>query len=362
MPAITRIRVALASRSHDILIGKRILPNIFKKHALLHEKGIRALLLYDHRLKSTANRLIHSLGKTCVGRVSLSGGDATKDIQTLPLLYKEAAKARLDRQSIILALGGGVIGDVAGFFAATYLRGIRILHIPTTLVAQVDSAIGGKTGINLPFGKNLVGAFHQPSLIAIDLDLLRTLPQREFISGLAEVIKYGVIADPILFRRLELRMKSILCRDPSELAWIIPRCCKIKAKVVIEDEYERKGVRAILNFGHTLGHGIELASRYKLLHGEAIALGMIAATRLSHQLQKLPTAHALRIEKLIKQTGLPTRLNRHISTPRILAAMRLDKKVSQGCIRFVLSSRLGSVSTDISVSEKEILSILTSLR
>ncbi len=362
MPAVTCIHVSLGSRSHDILIGEHLLPGLLKKHPLLREKGVRTWIVADHHLKPLARNLSLTLGKSCAGCVLLPGRDTTKNITTLSHLYKAAAHARLDRYSIIIAIGGGVIGDVVGFFAATYLRGIQIIHIPTTLVAQVDSAIGGKTGINLPEGKNLVGAFHQPSLIVADTATLRSLPEREFRSGLAEVIKYGIITDPVLFRRLELRMKSILQRDPRELAWIIHRCCSIKARVVARDEHETQGLRATLNFGHTLGHGIESAAHYALLHGEAIALGMIGATRLSREMQGLSSQAANRIEHLIQSAGLPTHLKLPLPNSRILATMRLDKKAVQGQICFVLARAIGSVSTGIPVSKTVIFRTLSGLQ
>ncbi len=359
MPSIP---VSLGSRSHTIIIGSQVLPQAITENAILKSEQSRALVVADEKVKPIADKIIQQLGSRCVGFYFMTGGESAKDISTLPKLYATAAQAMLDRKSVVIAIGGGAIGDVVGFFAATYLRGIRIIHVPTTLVAQVDSSIGGKTGINLPVGKNLVGAFHQPCSIIIDSQTLSTLPDREFRSGLAEVIKYGVISDATLFTRLEKKMAQILKRDSDELSWIIERCCRIKAKVVSKDEFETKGLRAILNFGHTIGHGIENAARYSLLHGEAIALGMIGAVDLSHKILKLSLPQAKRIKHLIEKAGLPTILPGHITNDQILAAMRLDKKVAAGQMRFVLAKKIGAVKTDIPVDPEQITAVLEKLR
>jgi 3-dehydroquinate synthase len=258
--------------------------------------------------------------------------------------YEELAKARLERKSLVVALGGGVVGDLAGFVAATYLRGIPFVQIPTTLLAQVDSSVGGKTGVNLPQGKNLVGSFHQPRLVLCDLETLGTLPDREFRSGLAEIIKYGVIYDAALFHRLERDMPRLVARDAASLTSVIARSCEIKAEVVSQDETE-SGLRAILNFGHTIGHALEAISKYgKFLHGEAISLGQVAAGRISRTLTGFSDADEQRLARLLTAAGLPTRI-RLSSAQReaLLQAMMLDKKVSGGDVKFVLAKRLGSV-------------------
>ena len=236
------------------------------------------------------------------------------------------------------------MGDLAGFVAATYLRGVAFVQIPTTLLAQVDSSVGGKVGVNLKAGKNLVGAFYQPRLVLCDLDTLATLPPREFRSGLAEVIKYGIIYDAPLFARLEKDMPKLLAREPKALGAVIARCCEIKAEVVGQDETE-SGLRAILNFGHTIGHGLEAISHYgKYLHGEAIAIGQVAASQLSSRLLGLPERDGQRIASLFERAGLPTQLKVNGAQRRkLLAAMRLDKKVSGGEIKFVLAKGIGRV-------------------
>jgi 3-dehydroquinate synthase len=280
-------------------------------------------------------------------------GETAKSLRTVQHCYDRLAAHRLERKSFIVALGGGVVGDLAGFVAATYLRGISFVQVPTTLLAQVDSSVGGKTGVNLKAGKNLVGAFHQPRLVLCDLKTLRALPEREFRAGLAEVIKYGIIYDAALFRRLERNLDRLLARDERYLAHVIARSCAIKAEVVGQDETET-GLRAILNFGHTIGHAIENISGYgKYLHGEAIAIGQTAAAWISTRLTGLPERDAMRISGLLAAASLPTiiRLNER-QRERLFAAMRLDKKVSGGEIKFVLAERIGKVAWGRQVPEE----------
>jgi 3-dehydroquinate synthase len=258
--------------------------------------------------------------------------------------YDRLAAHRLERRSFIVALGGGVVGDLAGFVAATYLRGISFVQAPTTLLAQVDSSVGGKVGINIESGKNLVGAFHQPRLVLCGLRTLLTLPDRQFRAGLAEVFKYGIIYDAEFFARLESDLPKLLKRDKAVLEDTVTRCCQIKAEIVSQDETE-SGLRAILNFGHTIGHAIEAVFKYgKFLHGEAISIGQVAAARISSVLLGLPKTEVERIKSLFEQAGLPTRIK--LSAPQfdgLLDAMRLDKKVSGGEIKFVLAERIGKV-------------------
>jgi 3-dehydroquinate synthase len=274
--------------------------------------------------------------------VTVPAGETAKSLQTVAACYDRLAAHRLERGSFIVALGGGVVGDLGGFVAATYLRGIAFVQAPTTLLAQVDSSVGGKVGVNLSAGKNLVGAFYQPRLVLCDLDTLDTLPEREFTAGLAEVIKYGIIYDAALFRRLERDLPKLAARDPDTLAAVVARCCQIKAKVVGQDETEA-GLRAILNFGHTIGHALEAISRYgKYLHGEAIAIGQVAAARISASCLGLTSHEVERIRDLFVRAGLPTQAKLRAAEPeRLCAAMRLDKKVRGGEIRFVLARKIG---------------------
>jgi 3-dehydroquinate synthase len=271
-------------------------------------------------------------------------GERAKSLRWASLLYDRLIHARFERGAMLLALGGGVVGDLTGFVASTYLRGIAFVQIPTTLVAQVDASIGGKTGINHPKGKNLIGTFSQPKLVFIDVAALRTLPKRELIGGLAEVVKYGVIADPGLFAYLERHHSKVLECNSDALEQIVTRSVRIKADVVGKDEREA-GLRRILNYGHTLGHAIETATGYgRLHHGEAIAMGMEFAARLSLRLGLCNQTLLDRQRGLLKQIGLPTTLPLRIDPQRLLATMELDKKVQGGRIHFVLPKRLGHVT------------------
>jgi 3-dehydroquinate synthase len=266
--------------------------------------------------------------------------ETSKRLSTVEEITRELSRAGADRHSIVVAVGGGVVGDVAGFVAATYLRGVRLVHIPTTLVAQVDSSIGGKTGVNLPEGKNLVGAFYPPKLIIADPEMLQTLPHREYRSGLYEVVKYGVIDDAKLFDFLERRMPAVLRRDPAALSWIIPRCAAIKARVVRKDERE-SGLRQILNFGHTLGHALEAATAYRrFLHGEAIGWGMMAATLLALGTGRLREPDARRILRLVASVG-PLPSLEEIRASQFRPILAGDKKARGGRVLWVLPRRIG---------------------
>jgi len=261
----------------------------------------------------------------------------------------------------VIAVGGGVVGDVAGFAAATYLRGVRLVHIPTTLVAQVDSAIGGKTGVDLPEGKNLVGAFYPPKLVIADPNLLRTLPHREYRSGLYEVIKYGVIADAKLFEFLATNMNVVLRRDPEAVDWIIQRCIAIKTRVVNEDEREA-GLRKILNFGHTLGHALEAATNYKrFLHGEAVAYGMVGATLLAIATHRLDLANGHRILVAIRRVGPIPDVPR-LEPSRIFSLLASDKKSRAGKVRWVLPRDIGTTEWDATVPEDLALRMIQGTR
>lgn len=268
--------------------------------------------------------------------------ESAKGLGTVEQISRQLIRSGADRDATIVAMGGGVVGDVAGFVAATYLRGVRLVHIPTTLVAQVDSSMGGKTGVNLPEGKNLVGAFYPPKRVIADPQTLQTLPHREYRSGLYEVIKYGVIADPELFEFLERRMLALLRRDAPALCWAITRCIRIKAHVVTKDEREG-GLRHILNFGHTLGHGLEAATRYRrFLHGEAIGWGMLAATLFGLATGRIRESEAIRVIRLISSVGpLPPLSGIRASHLRPILAG--DKKARSGQILWVLPRRIGKV-------------------
>jgi 3-dehydroquinate synthase len=272
--------------------------------------------------------------------------ESSKRLSTVEDISRQLVRVGADRHVTLVAIGGGVVGDVAGFAAASYLRGVRLVHVPTTLVAQVDSAIGGKTGVNLPEGKNLVGAFYPPKLVIVDPNTLRTLPHREFRSGLYEVVKYGAIADPTLFRFLEQHLREVLSRDPASLDFIISRSIAIKTRVVNQDERE-SGLRQILNFGHTLGHAFEAATSYRLfLHGEAIAWGMIAAAMMGLGANRLPLMDAFRIVRLVVSVGplpaVPT-----IPPATLRGVLAGDKKARGGRVLWVLPSRIGQTKWGI---------------
>ncbi len=339
------VTVALGARSYRILIGDRLLPQLGPACRRL-TLGTRCAVITDSRVGPRyAPHALRSLRQAGFDPtlITVPAGEPSKRLATVARCGNALAAHRLERRSFVVALGGGVVGDLAGFVAASYLRGIDFVQVPTTLLAQVDSSVGGKTGVNLPAGKNLVGAFWQPRLVLCDLSTLRTLPDREFRAGLAEVIKYGVISDASLFRRLEREMPRLRRRDPKTLAGIVARCCAIKARIVSQDETE-SGLRAILNFGHTIGHAIEAVSGYgRWLHGEAIAVGMVLAARLSQDLVGLPPDEASRLTALLQAAGLPVAAQ---WTPaqqrRLLTAMLHDKKVRAGEIRFVLARRLGA--------------------
>jgi len=286
--------------------------------------------------------------------------ESAKRLATVEGIARQLVCAGADRRFILVAVGGGVVGDVAGFAAAIYMRGVRLVHIPTTVVAQVDSSIGGKTGVDLPEGKNLLGAFYPPRLVIVDPDLLRTLPHREYRSGLYEVIKYGLIADEKLFRFLERRMPAVLRRDAAALDWIIPRCIAIKARVASEDEREA-GLRQILNFGHTFGHALEGLTGYRrFLHGEAIGWGMHAATLLALATDRLDASAAARIMRVVASVGplppLPS-----INLDRLRAFLAGDKKARGGRVRWVLPRSIGKTEWGIEIPWALVARVVRSL-
>jgi 3-dehydroquinate synthase len=340
------VKVPLGSRSYNIKIGTGVLARIGRECARL-ALSRQCVIISDRnvapRYGQAAQEALTKAG-FAAALITIPAGETAKSLRTLKACYDQLAAQRLERRSFIVALGGGVVGDLAGFVAATYLRGLPFVQVPTTLLAQVDSSVGGKVGLNLNAGKNLVGAFHQPRLVLCDLATLASLPMREFRAGLAEVIKYGIIYDAGLFRRLERDLPELLRRDQRTLAAVVARCCEIKADVVRQDETE-SGLRAILNFGHTVGHALEAISHYgKYLHGEAIAVGQVAAAKLSAQVLGLPAKEVERIERIFQRAGLPTQVK--LNAPqrqKILTAMSLDKKVSGGEIKFVLARRIGLV-------------------
>jgi 3-dehydroquinate synthase len=358
------VEVPLGDRSYSILIGAGLLGELGTR-CLDLKLGRRCAIISDEQVApkygARARLALSAAGFDSV-LVTVPAGETAKSLTTVGRCYDQLSRHRLERQSFIVALGGGVVGDLAGFVAATYLRGIPFVQVPTTLLAQVDSSVGGKVGVNLKAGKNLVGAFYQPRLVLCDLATLNTLPRRELRAGLAEVIKYGIIYDAPLFARLERLLSGLLALEPKALAAVIARCCQIKAEVVGQDEMEI-GLRAILNFGHTIGHAIEAISGYgAYLHGEAIAIGMVAAARLSAELTGLSEPQVRRIAALLSRAGLPTtiRLDARQQT-RLKEAMKLDKKVSAGEVKFVLARRIGEVTPGHLVSADLIARVLAQI-
>jgi 3-dehydroquinate synthase len=341
------VNVDLGDRSYPIHIGSGILETLGDACKTAGLKG-KCLIVTDEQVAPLyAARVFQSLEKAGFKPALevLPAGEPTKSQAQLMNLYSKAAAHHLDRKCFMVALGGGVIGDLTGFAAASWLRGIRFIQVPTSLLAMVDSSVGGKTGINIPEGKNLVGAFHQPELVLIDLDTLKTLPPRELAAGMAEVVKYGIIWDAELFKTLEAEI------DYSNLGGIIARCCEIKAEVVGLDEREG-GLRGILNFGHTLAHAIENGMGYgAYLHGEAVAIGMVYAARLSAKVKNLPIGDVVRIEALLKKLHLPTR-EPNLKWNEIRAPMAVDKKTVGGLLKFVLADRIGHVDFGCEVSEE----------
>ncbi|MBI4663178.1 MAG: 3-dehydroquinate synthase [Verrucomicrobia bacterium] len=340
------VKVPLGDRSYPIYIGAGALSRLPMECAR-RQLAARCAVISDRNVAPLyGDRVLRSLREAGFDPILIAvpAGEKAKSLRFVQQCYEQLAVHRLERGSFIVALGGGVVGDLAGFVAATYLRGIALVQAPTTLLAQVDSSVGGKVGVNLPAGKNLVGAFYQPRFVLCDLDTLNSLPRREFRAGLAEVIKYGIIYDAALFRLLERDLAGILGRERGVLAAVVARCCAIKADVVRQDETE-SGLRAILNFGHTIGHAIEAVSGYgKFLHGEAISIGQTAAARISSRILRLRPSDVERITNLFKRADLPTSIQlRGAQRAKLIETMRLDKKVRGGEIKFVLAKRIGHV-------------------
>jgi len=346
----TSIRVALGDlnvdRSYDIQIDH---GNLHQLAAFVQQrrKCAHAVVITDENVAplhaKTAAALLTAAGIRA-DLIAVPAGEASKSVAQAEKLWNELARLKTDRKTIVVAVGGGVVGDLAGFIAATYARGLEFVQVPTTLLAQVDSSVGGKVGINLPAAKNIVGAFWQPVGVLIDLDCLATLPEREYRAGLAEVVKYGVILDTAFFAYLEGHVEALNNRNPQALEHIVTRSCQLKAQVVERDEREETGARAILNYGHTFCHAIETVTGYnRFLHGEAVAIGMVCASRLAQSLGRIDAELSERQKKLLDQLRLPTEVPGDVDSRQLLAAMQHDKKAEQGRLRFVLSRQLGAV-------------------
>lgn len=340
-----KIRVNLGERSYEIRLGTGILAR--ETQHVADQLGLtRAVLITDDHVETlhavTVAEALSDAGVE-VDLIVVDAGESSKSVATAERLWQQLLEANVDRKSVVFAIGGGVIGDLAGFIAATFARGLAFVQVPTTLLAQVDSSVGGKVAINLPAAKNMIGAFWQPLAVLIDTQVLLTLPEREYRSGLAEVVKYGVIQDELFFAYLEAHISAILARDHDVLRHIVARCCQLKAEVVQDDEREQSGRRAILNYGHTFGHALEAVTGYEqFLHGEAISIGMLCASRLAESLQLVDARFTARQCQLLTALGLPVSLP-PVDVMQLLAAMQQDKKVAHGKLKFVLPVRMGHV-------------------
>jgi 3-dehydroquinate synthase len=365
-----RVEVNLPGKEYTIHIGADLLSQVGPELRQLGANGKAVVVTHPEIPPAYRSAVIYSLERAGyqAGTVYVLEGEASKSLSTLGKLYSDLAAQQLDRQSTLVALGGGVIGDLTGFAAATFLRGVRLVQVPTTLLAQVDSSVGGKTAIDLPAGKNLVGAFHQPCLVIADMGTLHTLPSIELRSGLAEIVKYGVIADWSLFALLESDAARTLAGDEELLTRLVVWSCEIKAAVVIKDPHE-KGLRAILNYGHTVGHALEAVLGYGVVrHGEAVAYGMSAAAQLAVRLGMLEAAVAARQDALLEHLGLPTmrtwdsgpgHCHKLPDARLLLEAMKRDKKTLGGRVRFVLARSIGVVEVH-EVADTQILAVLES--
>jgi 3-dehydroquinate synthase len=296
-----------------------------------------------------------------VDLVEFPAGEASKNINTALDIVAQLLELGADRNSMLIAFGGGVTGDMVGFIASVFMRSIPYIQIPTTLLAQVDSSIGGKTAIDLPYGKNLLGTFYQPQGVFADLSYLNTLPEAEFNNGLAEIIKYGIIDDEKMFRLLEENMVAVKRKDSVLLLKIIENCCRIKKSIVEIDEKEQ-GLRRILNYGHTLGHAFEAQSNFTISHGEAVALGMIAAARISENLGYLESASRERIERIIREAGLTCRIPQDMATEGIISRLKMDKKKEGNIIHFVLLKKIGMPFVNGGIDDKIIASIIEGMK
>jgi 3-dehydroquinate synthase len=345
------VKVSLGARSYPITIGSGWLDELGSRvRDVIGPKALRAVVVTDSRVAPLyVPRVLESLRAAgfAASEIQIPEGEQHKNLAWLALVYDRLLESQIDRGSPVVAVGGGVVGDLAGFAAATILRGVPLVQVPTTLLAQVDAAIGGKTAINHAAGKNLIGAFHQPRLVAIDLDTLKTLPRREYVAGLAEVVKYAAILDERMFLELEENADALLRQEPRPLEDVVARCCRLKAGVVEADEQEGD-LRAVLNFGHTIGHAIETLTEYRrYLHGEAVAIGMVCAARLSIAKGALGRAEANRIESLLAKLGLPTTVPNELAADQIALAIEVDKKATGGKIKFVCLAAIGKTTFEM---------------
>jgi len=355
-----KIIVGLGERSYDIVIGSGMLSGIGERAASFGFSPAIAVVSNPTVFDLYGNKVIESLsnaGFNCFSTL-VPDGEEYKDYFWSYHILTDLLKNRLDRNSCVVALGGGVVGDMTGFAASVYMRGIHFIQVPTTLLSQVDSSVGGKTGVNHPAGKNMIGTFYQPRLVWADIAALGTLPRKELLCGIAEIIKYGVIRDARLFDLLDEKREAILSLDPDVMSHIIKRACEIKAEVVSADERE-SGIRAVLNYGHTIGHAVETETGYsKYLHGEAVAIGMCLAARLSVAMGMMKSAHADRIISVVKAYGLPSELPKEINGDKLISLISIDKKAIAGEIKFILPKNIGDVAIHKGIDMKILKKVL----
>ncbi len=357
------VNVGLGDRSYDIEIG----GSLDQTGSHLQDLGLgrkMAVVTNPTVKKLYGQRLVDSLKAAgfLVMSIEIPDGEQFKNLDWANAVYTALLINSFDRKSPLVALGGGVIGDLTGFAAATFMRGVPFIQVPTTLLAMVDSSVGGKTGVNHAMGKNMIGAFYQPRKVLMDLAVLKSLPKEELLAGIAEVIKYGVIRDASLFEFLDGNREKILALDPDALTHIVRRSCEIKADVVSRDERER-GLRAILNFGHTVGHAIETAESYAIRHGYAVAIGMVYASRLAHKTGLCDASVPQQVEKLIRSYGLPadfSTLSRRPSVTELMDTMLVDKKAEGGKVKFVLPKRIGDAVITKEWDERHLQELLAS--
>jgi 3-dehydroquinate synthase len=352
------IRVHLDKRSYDIILNARLAD--FGPFARKLTGGSLALVVTDQNILAYAEKVVASLrgGGFQTELAALPPGEAQKSLATASQLYDRLADLHADRKTAVVAVGGGVVGDLAGFVAATFARGLPLLMVPTTLLAMVDSSVGGKVAVNHARAKNLIGAFHQPSCVWIELSALDTLPEREYRSGLAEVVKYAMSLDANFLEFLERNVQEILQRNPQTLVVVVDTCCKLKAAIVKEDEREETGLRMVLNYGHTFAHAFETVAGYgQWLHGEAVAAGMVCASRLAERRGSISAELTERLRHLLARFGLPT-APEPWPVSDLVEAMRSDKKALAGRMRFILPRRLGEVALFDDVPETEVRRVL----
>ncbi len=351
------LQVELGDRSYPIQIGTELLGRA--EIVMPYVSGSQVMIVSNETVAPIyLEKAQQAFADYRTEAVILPDGEQYKTLDVCNQIYTALLENRFDRHCTLVALGGGVVGDMTGFAAATYQRGVNFIQIPTTLLAQVDSSVGGKTGVNHPLGKNMIGAFHQPQLVLADTDTLDTLDDRQLSAGLAEVIKYGLINDKAFFEWLESNMDALLARDKSALAYAIERSCQDKASIVAADEREG-GQRALLNLGHTFGHAIETGMGYgEWLHGEAIATGMLLATELSHDIGWLDKADVQRIHALLQRARLPVQAPKEMNSKQFMDLMAVDKKVQDGQLRLVLIRALGESVITSEPSSKQIMTML----